>query len=262
MLIRKLPYCNCDLNIVGISFDCLNNSIDYILICLETQTCLNSTSPFFDTIQSKTREYSRSHLVPSPEGLSYFPHICVTCFPLSNPAYFTSPIQRAIRASQLQSKQELFYPLGHHYHQSWSHSDPMLCPAALAWDTWMCLRREISYSNSAKHLDLAGKFHSALNSSDNWRIKVLFSAISPVWAFCLMLSNYLLFVCGVHSICSSCTCISMSCHTALTCTGRGSCAVSCTLSAPLHGSAVRAGWGCPELGVKEQGQQQQTAETV
>lgn len=30
VLIRKLPYCNCDLNIVDISFDCLNNSIDYI----------------------------------------------------------------------------------------------------------------------------------------------------------------------------------------------------------------------------------------
>lgn len=100
VLIRKLPYCNYDLNIVGISFDCLNNSIDYILICLETQTCLNSTLTFFNTIQSKTTEYSRSHLVPSPEGFNHLPYTCVNCFPLSNPAYFTWAIWRAIRPPQ------------------------------------------------------------------------------------------------------------------------------------------------------------------
>lgn len=89
VLIRKLPYCNCDLNIVGISFDCLNISIDYKLICLETQTCLNSTFHFFNTIQIKTTEYSRAHTVPSPKGHNRLLYTCVICFSLSNPADFT-----------------------------------------------------------------------------------------------------------------------------------------------------------------------------
>lgn len=121
---------------------------------------------------------------------------------------FTSKTQlishRAIRASQLQSKrrpgwwlswrQELYLIIYYWWiHQSWSHSDLMVCSAVLVWHPWLYLRREISHSNPAQHLELAGKFHTALNSSDNWRIQVLFSAISPVWGFCLMLSNYLLF---------------------------------------------------------------------
>lgn len=104
VLIRKLPYCNCDLNIVGISFDCLNNSIDYILICPETQTCLNAILTFFNDIQSKTTEYSRSH--PEYSGDPPCPMPRRTQPPPLQVCYLFSPLKPSLfHLSSLESNQ-------------------------------------------------------------------------------------------------------------------------------------------------------------
>lgn len=88
---------------------------------------------------------------------------------------------------------------------------------------------------------------------------MLFSAISLVLAFLLMLSNYLLFIGWVYTIFNSCTCISMSCHTAIIITLQR---LLCYL---LHAfcfspliSPDFARRGCPELNTKVQVQQQKT----
>lgn len=88
---------------------------------------------------------------------------------------------------------------------------------------------------------------------------MLFSAVSLVLAFLLMLSNYLLFIGWVYTIFNSCTCISMSSHTAIIITLQR---LLCYL---LHAfcfspliSPDFARRGCPELNMKVQVQQQKT----
>lgn len=88
-------------------------------------------------------------------------------------------------------------------------------------------------------------------------MKCFFSPISLVLAFLLMLSNYLLLVCGVQTIFNSCTCISMGCHTAIVIT------LQRWLRYLLHVCLISylspdfARRCCPELNIKVQVGQQE-----